>query len=457
MLTWDPYDQNQKSEFFNPKLMFNVKNGFDIVIGNPPYVRQEKLKPEYKKILAGQFPNIANGIADLYVYFYGAGLKLLKNNGVLLYITLNKYLKTKYGLELRKELAKNYDVDKIIDFFELPIFKNASTDTSITEIFKCEQTLETKYFPVKTLENLDLNKLIKGNYQKVIKDDAEWIFLDIPSAEIWEKIHKNSISLKEFTNGKIYYGIKTGLIKAFFLDKDIASKLINSESKILIRPYAKSTDIQKYNLKDKDRYFLATGYDIDVKNRYPTAYKHLKQFEDKLKHRQDKGMNWWNLRACAYYPDFELPKLIYIHTAVEHQFYFDTEGRYIDNSCYMIVSDNKFLFAFLNSNLFKWFKKIKFVAYGDPSEKGRPKLDYNKMLTVPIRKISPSQQKPITSLVEEILAAKKQNPQANVQTDEDKINYLIYKLYDLEHNEIKIIDPKFKMTEDEWKEFVNND
>jgi len=436
IISWDPYNQNKKADVFNAEWMFGFKDGFDIVIGNPPYVRQERLGQEYKEKLALQFPIIANGVADLYVYFYGAGLKSLKKEGVLIYITLNKYLKTKYGLELRNELAKNYDVDEIIDFFELPVFE-ASTDTSITKILNRGPISETKYFPVKILEGLDLNRLKKGTYQKVIKDDNEWKVIDNSSEEnILEKIYDNTIVLKEFVNNKIYRGITTGANKVFILDKEISSKLLNSESRDLIKPYAESTDIQKYNLKDKYKYFLATGYDINVKSKYPTAYKYLKQFEDKLKDRQDKGANWWNLRACAYYPDFESPKLIYIHTAVKHQFYFDNEGRYINNSCYMIISDSKFLFAFLNSKLFEWFKKIKFVAYGDAKGKGRAKLDYNKMVTVPIKKISLEQQQPIINLVNKNL--KNHSIDAKIEW---KINFLIYKLYNLSYKEMKIIDP----------------
>jgi len=428
--------------------MFQIKaglnetqTGFDIVIGNPPYVRQERLGQEYKEILAKQFPKIANGIADLYVYFYGIGLELLKKRGVLIYITLNKYLKTKYGLELRSELAENYHIDKIIDFFELPIFE-ASTDASITKIIKHNQTSETKYFPVKTLDSLDLWTLTKGASQKVIKDNSEWKFIDDSFENILEKIYENTVPLKEFANDKILYGIKTGLNEAFVLEKEIAKKLLNSESKELVKKYAKSTDIQKYDLKDEDKYFLATGYDIDVKNKYPTAYKYLQQFENKLKVRQDKGVNWWNLRACAYYSDFEHPKLIYIHTAVDHQFYFDTEGRYINNSCYMIVSDSKFLFAFLNSKLFQWFKKIKFVAYGDASRRGRAKLDYNKMITVPIKNISPKQQQPIDSLVDKIIATKAKNSQTDTTELEKKIDALIYELYGLTNEEIAIVEQK---------------
>jgi adenine-specific DNA-methyltransferase len=437
LLSWKPFEYNV-TEWFDPNWMFGIKNGFDIVIGNPPYVRQERLGHNYKIILKKQFPEIANGIADLYVYFYGAGLRLLKEKGILIYITLNKYLKTKYGLELRNYLAKYFDVDTIIDFFELPVFE-ASTDTSITKIYKSNKAIETKYFPIKTLENLDLEEITNGDFQKVLKDESEWKFIDIPFENILKKFHDNSIPLKEFVNDKIFYGIKTGYNEAFVLDNDVAKQLLKSESRELVKPYAKSTDIEVYKIKNEN-YFLATGYNLDIRGIYPSAYKYLQKFETKLKLRQDKGENWWNLRACAYYHEICKPKIIYIHTAVNHQFFFDTEGRYINNSCYMIISDNKYLFAFLNSKLFKWFKKIKFVAYGDAAEKGRAKLDYNKMITVPIKNASLEQQMQIIDIVNQIFSIKKSNPSADVSDLENDINHLFYKLYDFTREEISIIE-----------------
>jgi hypothetical protein len=419
--------------------MLGVKSGgFDVVIGNPPYVRQERLGQEQKDFLKERFPVIANGSADLYVYFFGCGLELLKDNGILCFITLNKYLKTKYGLELRNMLAKNYTVDLIIDFFELPVF-TSTTDSCITKIINTKNGIETKYYPVKTLENLDINKLTAGKGLKVIKDTTEWKFVNQSDESILEKIYSNTITLKEFVHDKIFSGIKTGFNEAFVLDDAAANQLLKSESKKLVKPYAKSTDITKWGVRSK-KYFLATGYDLDIRKKYPTAYNYLKQFETNLKNRQDQGEHWWNLRACAYYADFSSVKLIYIHTAINHQFYYDTEGMYINNSCYMIVSDSKYLFCFLNSKLFEWFKKIKFVAYGDASERGRAKLDYNKMITVPIKKVTSEQEKSFAALFDRIRAIKAADAKADTSTLEAEIDRLVYGLYGLTEGEVAAIE-----------------
>ncbi len=191
---------------------------------------------------------------------------------------------------------------------------------------------------------------------------------------------------------------------------------------------------------------MATGYDIDIPKKCPSAYRFLKQFEEQLMKRLDKGRNWWNLRACNYYNAFEKPKIIYMHTAKKHEFYLDTEGYYVNNSCYLIVSGDKFLLSFLNSKLFEWFKRLKFVAYGDAEGGGRCKLDYNKMINVPIAKISNSDQQPFVTIVDHILAITKdddypQNPQkqAKVKALEGESDQMVYQLYDLTEEEIRIV------------------
>lgn len=414
------------------------KGGFDIVIGNPPYIRQEKLGLDYKALLTSTYPNVGNGTADILVYFFAIGIGLLTPKGILAYITSNKFLKTKYGRELRNTLANDVDVQLFIDFFELPVFHNASTDAGITILINQYPISETRYYPVLTLDNLDLVRLTSDNYLSTIKNESEWQFIKKEEASILNKINYKTISLGKFVNNRIYRGLTTGLNEAFVLDSFASNILRNSESRPIVKKYAKSTDICQWRLKSYDKYFLATGFDIDIPNVYPTAYKYLKQYEDRLLVRCDQGANWYNLRACAYYEEFEQEKIIYIHTAKKHQFYLDTEGRYINNSCYMIVSDSRFLFCFLNSKLFNYFKKLKFVAYGNGQDAGRCKLDYNKMITVPIK--AQVNEKAFKVLVDQILSAKKSNPQADTSALETEIDRLVYDLYGLTEEEIAIIE-----------------
>lgn len=428
------------------------------MIGNPPYIRQESLGMDYKSTLIAAYPEVGNGIADIFVYFFGLAIKIMNDNGVLAYITSNKYLKTKYGRDLRNTLSTKVTVDRIIDFFELPVF-NASTDAGITIIYKSFKKSPTRYYPVKTLENLDLGALTSGHYLTTIKNESEWQFVNQVGELILKKINTSSVTLREFTSNRIYRGITTGLNDAFVIKNPvIAEKLLKSESGTLIKKYAQPTDIQKWKINNDDKYFIIGTFPamhIDIDD-YPTLKKHLASFGverleqtgevyfvdgELVKSRKKTNNEWFETQdSIAYYKEFEKNKIIYIHTAKEHKFFFDTKGYYINNSCYMIISDSKFLFFFLNSNLFKYYKQLKFVAYGDGQEAGRCKLDYNKMITVPIKKNV--DETPFEKMYEKILSIKQTNPDADTTPFEQEIEQHIYDLYNLTPEEIAVVEGK---------------
>lgn len=441
-------DISENNQFFLWHTWFSdvfAKGGFDICIGNPPYIRQEKLDHSYKQLLCSIYPEVGFGTADILVYFFGLGLNILSENGVLIFITSNKFLKTQYGLNIRKHFAEKVDVDFIIDFFELPVF-NASTDAAITKLFKKAPISDTHYFPMLTLENLNLMKRVNEDFLLTLKNDGEWQFVKPESISILNKIYDGTIPLGEFVGGKVFRGITTGLNQAFVLkDADVIQSLIHSESAPLVKRYAQSTSIKKWNLTKDSTYFLATGFDLDIENSYPTAYKHLESFQPDLGERCDQGQTCYNLRACAYYDEFEKHKLIYIHTAKDHQFYLDLDGRYINNSCYMIGSESRYLFAFLNSKLFKFFKRIKFVAYGNGDEGGRCKLDYNKMITVPIK--NNIDETPFKQVVDEAINIKRSNPNADVSDYDRQLDSMIYRLYGLSDSEVLLVEGTCDITD----------
>lgn len=445
--SWRPFS-DKPSDWFDPEWMFGLKDGFDIVIGNPPYVRQENIDQNIKYIYIQNHPDVGSGTADLYIYFINSALNISKLGGVIIFITLNKYLKTKYGEGLRNKL-KDKNVDLIIDFFELPVFE-ASTDSSITKIINSPDTDSTRYFPVKSLNNLDLNILTKGESLKVIKDGTGWKFVKPGSNSIIEKLYSNTVSLQKFTNDKIYRGITTGYNDAFVLNKESGEVLLNSKSYKLIRRYAIPSAIRKWCIEEQ-KYFLATGFDLNIEKDYPDAFNFLKKHKEKLIVRQDQGKNWWNLRSCTYYDLFDKPKIIYIRTSKNHAFYLDEQGIFINDSCYLISSDNKFLFFFLNSILFDWLKRIKFVAYGDADEGGRVKLDYNKMITVPIKNISDNQLK----WFEKQYAAIKTilHNEVNVKALENEVETMLFRIYNLTYKEVKTVCHEFWLSEGEYERF----
>ena len=449
--------QNVKPYFLyrlNFPEVFTEKDGFDIVIGNPPYVRQEAIDPYYKPLYVQNHPEVGSGTADLYVYFFDSALYVTNPGGIIIFITLNKYLKTKYGEGLRKKL-KGKNVDLIIDFFELPVFE-ASTDTAITKIINSPDTDSTKYFPVKTLENLDLNSLTKTDPIKVSKTGGEWIFIDVSKETIFKKLENNSVSLFDFVDKKIFNGIKTGHNKSFILDRERYDKLIKTEASSIIKNYVKSTAITKWEVDGKEEYLLFIPWDFPIEN-YPSIKKYLSPFKEELTNRPEVKEDrhpWYSLSRYAsdYWKEFLYPKLIYIYTAKQHPFYLDTEQRFINNSTYCIVSDNKFLFFFLNSLLFDWYSRIKFVSYGDADEGGRVKFDYNKMITVPITQISAPQLKWFEQKYDQI--KKVLGNATRVKALENEVETTLFKLYQLTYAEVKTVCPEFWMSEEEYKGFA---
>ncbi|WP_353168591.1 DNA methyltransferase [Flavobacterium sp.] len=333
---------------FNWKEQFPVvfeKGGFDVIIGNPPYVRQELLGNIQKEYFSKKYIESFNNSADLYVYFYNISITVLKKDGLLGFITPNKWMERKYGLELR-EYLKEFNILQIINYGELRIFDDASTEPEIT-ILKNEinPTSQIKYAMIKSMYDAqnyfyDLKFYKKENLSKSI-----WKFTDSSVNNILKKFSDTKTTLNQYTNGGVYYGIKTGLNEAFIINQTLKNQIIEKDLKsdLILKKMVEGDDFKSWSLNHSGRYIVATQYNLDIENDYPGVFEYLNNFKDKLIKRQDKGLNYCNLRACDYYDKLEQPKLIYYHTAVKHSFYFDTEGYYISANCYFISNADRYL------------------------------------------------------------------------------------------------------------------
>ena len=442
--------------------------GFDVIIGNPPYVRQELLSKIDKEYFVKNY-KVGNGIADLYVYFYERAINTLKQNGVLGFITPNKFYKTQYGKELRQFLM-NFSIVELIDFFELKVFEDASTDSQILILKNNSNDNFLKYSPIKSIANFNekVYSTLKINQNDL--NDAIWIFNNIESNNILNKMKLNSITLKDYTKNGIEYGIKTGLNEAFIIDEETKNAIINEDFKSseIIKPYVTATDIDKWNIKNPNKYyFINTRYDLDI-SQYKGVYNWLMNFDEKLQNRQDKGIHHFNLRACKYYDKFEKPKIIYIRTAVNHKFFYEENSYYVNDSCYIISNADKFLSAWLNSKIFSFYKKLNFVSYGDASEKGRAKLDYNKMVNVPIPNLKEDNKIPFVEKADLMLSLNRE-----LQEQSQKFQRTIQRKFELESLPKKLQDwyllsygdfikelgkLKIKLTlsqEAEWEDYFN--
>ncbi|EPW2014768.1 class I SAM-dependent DNA methyltransferase [Campylobacter coli] len=441
--------------------------GFDLIIGNPPYIRQEELK-ELKPHLAKNY-KVYKGTSDIYTYFYELGFNVLKDNGVLSYITSNKYTRAGYGEALREFLLKNVKVLEYTDLNGIKVFDSATVDTSIL-CFEKSKSKDNKF------KYLALsNEILKTCAYDIglYKDYAEFsqnslskesfTFSDENTSALKAKIERIGTPLKEWQGLNIYRGILTGYNEAFIITTEKRNEILanckdeaeKERTAKLIRKMLRGRDIKRYRyewaglwvINAHNGYKNQNGEKVEAINieNYPSLKKHFDEFYPQLEKRADKGLTPYNLRNCAYIEEFEREKIVYSEIVRKPQFYLDTKlNFYAEATSFILTGENlKYLIAFLNNDFVAFIFKT-FYAGGNLGENG---FRYKKAFLekLPIPKINSKNQKladELINLVDEILKAKEQDKNANTQELENKINSLVYKLYNLTDDEIKIIEGK---------------
>jgi len=442
--------------------------GFDAVIGNPPYVRQELLsesKPYFK-----EYYSVYHGVADLYVYFIEKGISLLREQGLFGIIVANKWMRTHYGRSLRRWL-KQQRLIEINDFGDLPVFQQATTYPCILRVQKMPPKTIFSATIIKTLDFDDLNTYITDNCYEVqhtaLNDDG-CSLADKKTRALLDKLRQQGIPLNQYVDGKIYRGVLTGLNEAFVIDAKTRAKLIakDANSEELIKPFLVGKDIKRYKMPVRSRYLIlmkkgwtknkshgAKNAWIWLKNTYPSIAAHLKPFSKKAQKRYDQGEYWWELRACDYYEAFEKPKIIYPNICRKPEFTFDKAGFYANQKCFIIPIQDEYLLGILNSSItFFLFRLILPKLRGNFYE---PSYVYFK--DFPIRTIdfnNPTDKTThdkIVQLVEQMLKFNKQlsahnDPQTQtilerrIKATDKQIDQLVYRLYNLTAEEIEIVE-----------------
>ena len=345
------YEHAEAKPFFIWELEFSEvfkgeNPGFDIVIGNPPYVRQEKIK-EIKPYLKEHYETYT-GVADLYVYFFEKGLKILKNKGIFCFICSNKFAKAKYGEKLRKFILNN-QLKIYNDFTGIKVFKEASVDTCVIQIKK-DFVKDNEIF-VNDDYYMSQNKLNSNSFT----------FNSPEILNLRDKIFNQGTMIKDL-DIQINYGIKTGFNDAFIIDEETKNRLIREDSnnKEIIKPLLRGRDINKWKIMYKNLYLIHSVDGLDTKNKYPSIYKFLSQYQEKLEKRYDKGRYWYNLRSCKYDDLFEKEKIIYSEIVPEPRFVYDDNKYYMEATGFILNSTEinlKYLVSLLNSKLLFWYFK----------------------------------------------------------------------------------------------------
>ncbi|EIP0996755.1 Eco57I restriction-modification methylase domain-containing protein [Campylobacter coli] len=441
--------------------------GFDLIIGNPPYIRQEELK-ELKPHLAKNY-KVYKGTSDIYTYFYELGFNVLKDRGgVLSYITSNKYTRAGYGEALREFLLKNVKFLEYTDLNGIKVFDSATVDTSIL-CFEKSKSKDNKF------KYLALsNEILKTCAYDIglYKDFAEFsqnslskesfTFSDENTSALKAKIERIGTPLKEWHGLNIYRGILTGYNEAFIITTEKRNEILanckdeaeKERTAKLIRKMLRGRDIKRYSYEWAGLWVINThnGYKnqngekveaINIEN-YPSLKKHFDEFYPQLEKRADKGLTPYNLRNCAYIEEFEKEKIVYpCIMAKEPCFSYETSFAFAMAPANIITSNSdilKYILAFLNSDFIYLMLRKFYMGGGIEGE-----LKTNNLEKLPIPKINSKNQKladELINLVDKILKAKEQDKNANTQELENKINSLVYKLYNLTEEEIKIIEGK---------------
>jgi len=322
----------EEKRFFHWELEFpeafqGENRGFDVIVGNPPYVRQERLSAD--KVYFKSVFKAYHSIADLYVYFFERGHQVLRIGGTFGFISSNKFMRSNYGKPLRNYLREDTCLTQIIDFGELPVFPEAATFPAIYLTIKAKPTPAsiTIYTKVASLEFKSLDSLVESQGLSLLINSFEgenWNLSDNSETKIMEKMSLASVPLGKFVPVKINYGIKTGLNMAFVIDSVARKRLISEDprSKEILKPIVLGDDIRKYEINYRDRYLIWTYIGVNI-DHYPAVKRYLESFKEELEKRCDKGNYYYELRACDYYSAFENPKIVYPDIAKESRMTLD--------------------------------------------------------------------------------------------------------------------------------------
>ena len=457
MAQWNPYDQNEQAKFFDAEWMFDVADGFDIVIGNPPYIQLQNNGGELAKLYEGCDYETFARTGDIYCLFYERGWQLLKNSAHLCYITSNKWMRAGYGEKTRAFFAQKTNPELLIDFAGVKIFESATVDTNILLFSKSNNQHKT-VCAVTNKENKDsVNNLSDFVQQQNsicdFNSSDSWVILSPIEQSIKKKIEAVGTPLKDW-DINIYRGVLTGCNEAFIIDSQKRDEILTNcqtederkRTAELIRPILRGRDIKRYGYDWANLWLIATfpsrHYDID---KYPSIKQYLLSFGierleqtgkthdfngKKVKARKKTNNKWFETQdSISYWEDFFKPKIIYPNMTKYMPFVFDDKSYLTNQKCFIITGKNvAYLTAFFNSSLFKYCFRDSFPELQGGTRE-LSKIFFDK---IPVYEVSDAQDLQFQDAVEDI--QKEYNKQKA-----QRIDSMLFDLYALTAEERKVI------------------
>lgn len=462
LAAWDPFDPQSTADFFDPHWMYgaSLKQGFDIVIGNPPYISLENFPKSKRKDLWQTLFKTYAARGDIYCLFYERGLELLRDGGVLSFITSNKFQKAAYGLELRKLLASQQIV-QLVDFCELPVFE-AAADPIIVVLTKSPQDPELK-FPVLIVKeedefpHLQQALLTRSRPYKASQLKASgWSLEGTIGLELVDKLRANGIPLVKHVNGRLHLGIRTGLNDAFVIDRDTRNSLIKEDPKSerLIKPWIRGRDIRRWTHSYEDLYVIVYphGFNRELQ-KFPAILRHLKSYEKDLKQRgqclqsrngSEEGQHHWleldNNPSREYLDSFETPKVVIADIGKCLKASWSDDGYFMGNTGYILPGADLYTLAVLLSSITDWYARMTFQPLGDPWQGGRMRFINRSLVTIPVPITTPENRQKVEALAAKAIKAAGSDDSSELDEIETALNALLYSAFKLTKNEIEIIE-----------------
>ena len=429
--------------------VWHEKGGFDVVIGNPPYVQIQKFSgQQIQKDWEKQKYKTFAKTGDIYCLFYEKGYRLLRDHGVLAFITSNKWMRAAYGQKLRRFFSEKTQPLTLIDFSSFHVFATAIVDTNV---FIFSKSMLTKAVNACLIENdtfthtTPLDGFVeRESIQLEGMSGESWVISSPAEYEIKKRIEKIGTSIKECSI-IINYGIKTGLNEAFIIDGKKKNELIAKDPRSgeIIKPILRGRDIKRYRVNFTDFWVIATfpALKLDIKD-YPAVHDYLGSFGRRLcqtgeiigkdehgkliKSRKKTGNKWFETQdQISYYHEFEKEKIVWGNLALSCQFAFADAGLYINAPSPLIGGGDKFLLSLLNSTVADYYIR----SLGVTRNGGY--FEYKPMFVekLPVPKIDTERKKPFHALADYVLITVRKEQKLHSAYFEQIIDGLVYELY----------------------------